>query len=190
VKLIIQIPCYNEEDTLPQTIRDLPRALPGVDEIEYLVVDDGCTDCTAQVARELGVHHIVHLKQNRGLASAFSMGMEAALQAGADIIVNTDADNQYRGEDIIKLIQPILKGQADIVIGDRGIAAVEHFSPVKRLLQRLGSWVVGHAAGIPIPDAVSGFRAFTREAALRLTILSTYIHPAGGVYDQHAAGCH
>jgi glycosyltransferase involved in cell wall biosynthesis len=114
VKLIIQIPCYNEEDTLPQTIRDLPRALPGVDEIEYLVVDDGCTDCTAQVARELGVHHIVHLKQNRGLASAFSMGMEAALQAGADIIVNTDADNQYFGEDIIKLIRPLLESSSEI----------------------------------------------------------------------------
>jgi glycosyltransferase involved in cell wall biosynthesis len=176
VKLIIQIPCYNEEDALPQTVRDLPRTLPGIDEIEYLVVDDGCTDCTTQVAQELGVHHIVRLRQNRGLAFAFSAGIEAALQAGADIIVNTDADNQYRGEDIIKLVQPILKGQADIVIGDRGIAAVEHFSPAKRLLQRLGSWIVGHAAGIPIPDAVSGFRAFTREAALRLNILSDYTY--------------
>jgi glycosyltransferase involved in cell wall biosynthesis len=176
VKLIIQIPCYNEEATLSQTIRDLPHALPGIDEIEVLVVDDGCTDCTVQVAQELGVHHIVHLKQNRGLASAFSAGMDAALQAGADIIVNTDADNQYRGEDIAKLIQPIVEGRADIVVGDRGIAAVEHFSPVKRLLQRLGSWIVGHAAGIPIPDAVSGFRAFTREAALRLTILDDYTY--------------
>jgi glycosyltransferase involved in cell wall biosynthesis len=176
VKLIIQIPCYNEEATLPQTIHDLPTTLPGIDEIEVLVVDDGCTDCTVQVAQELGVQHIVRLKQNRGLASAFSTGMEAALQAGADIIVNTDADNQYRGEDIAKLVQPILEGRADIVIGDRGIAAVEHFSPVKRLLQQLGSWVVGHAAGIPIPDATSGFRAFTREAALRLTILSDYTY--------------
>jgi glycosyltransferase involved in cell wall biosynthesis len=176
VKLIIQIPCYNEEAVLPQTIRDLPRALPGVDEIEYLVVDDGCTDCTAQVARELGVHHIVHLKHNQGLASAFSAGIDAALQAGADIIVNTDADNQYRGEDIAELVRPILEGRADIVVGDRGVAAAEHFSPVKRLLQRLGSWVVGHAAGIPIPDAVSGFRAFTREAALRLTVLGEYTY--------------
>jgi glycosyltransferase involved in cell wall biosynthesis len=176
VKLIIQIPCYNEEATLPQTIRDLPRTLPGFDEIEVLVVDDGCTDCTVQVAQELGVHHIVHLKQNRGLASAFSAGMDAALQAGADIIVNTDADNQYCGEDIAKLVQPILEGQADIVVGDRGLAAAEHFSPVKRLLQRLGSWVVERAASISIPDATSGFRAFSREAALRLTILGDYTY--------------
>jgi glycosyltransferase involved in cell wall biosynthesis len=176
VKLIIQIPCYNEEDTLPQTIRDLPRTLPGIGEIEYLVVDDGCTDCTTQVAQELGVHHIIRLRQNRGLAFAFLTGIEAALQAGADIVVNTDADNQYRGEDIIKLIQPILEGRADIVVGDRGIAAVEHFSPLKRLLQRLGSWVVERAAGIPIPDATSGFRAFTREAALRLTVLGDYTY--------------
>jgi len=176
VKLVIQIPCYNEEATLPQTIRDLPRALPGIDEIEYLVVDDGCTDRTAEVAQELGAHHIVHLKQNLGLASAFSAGMDAALQAGADIIVNTDADNQYRGEDVARLVQPILEGRADIVVGDRGIAAAQHFSPVKRLLQRLGSWVVERAAGISIPDAVSGFRAFSREAALRLTILGDYTY--------------
>ena len=176
MKLIIQIPCYNEEATLPQTIHDLPDTLQGVDEVEYLVVDDGCTDCTAQVARELGVHHIVHLKQNQGLAYAFSTGMEAALQAGADVIVNTDADNQYRGEDVAKLIQPILEGRADIVVGDRGVAALEHFSPFKRFLQRLGSWVVERAAGIPIPDATSGFRAFAREAALRLTILGDYTY--------------
>jgi glycosyltransferase involved in cell wall biosynthesis len=176
VKLVIQIPCYNEEATLPQTIRNLPTSLPGIDEIEYLVIDDGCTDGTVKVAEELGVHHIVHLKRNSGLALAFSAGLEAALQAGADIIVNTDADNQYRGEDIIKLIQPILEGQADIVVGDRGVAAVEHFSPLKRLLQRLGSWVVERAAGIPIPDATSGFRAFSREAALRLTILGDYTY--------------
>jgi glycosyltransferase involved in cell wall biosynthesis len=176
MKLIIQIPCYNEEATLPQTIHDLPHELPGIAEIEVLVVDDGCTDCTVQVAQELGVQHIVHLKQNQGLASAFSAGMDAALQAGADIIVNTDADNQYRGEDIAKLVEPILEGRSDIVVGDRGVAAAEHFSPVKRLLQQLGSWVVGYAAGIPIPDAVSGFRAFTREAALRLTILDDYTY--------------
>lgn len=176
MKLIIQIPCYNEEVTLPQTIHDLPRELPGIDKIEVLVVDDGCTDCTAQLAQELGVHHIVHLKQNRGLASAFSAGMDAALQAGADIIVNTDADNQYCGADIIKLVQPILEGRADIVVGDRGVTAAEHFSPVKRLLQQLGSWIVERAAGIPIPDATSGFRAFSREAALRLTILGDYTY--------------
>jgi glycosyltransferase involved in cell wall biosynthesis len=176
VKLVIQIPCYNEEATLPQTIRDLPRALPGIDEIEVLVVDDGCTDCTVKVARELGAHHIVSLKHNSGLAIAFSRGLEAALQAGADIIVNTDADNQYCGEDISKLVQPILEGRADIVVGDRGVAAVEHFSPLKRLLQQLGSWVVERAAGISIPDATSGFRAFSREAALRLTILGDYTY--------------
>ncbi|HEC35775.1 MAG TPA: glycosyltransferase family 2 protein [Anaerolineae bacterium] len=176
MKLVIQIPCYNEEATLPQTVRDLPRVLPGVNAIEYLVVDDGSTDRTAEVARELGVHHIVRLKQNRGLAYAFLVGLEAALQAGADIIVNTDADNQYRGEDVGRLIQPILEGRADIVVGDRGVAALEHFSPLKRVLQRWGSLVVERAAGIPIPDATSGFRAFTREAALRLTVLSDYTY--------------
>jgi len=176
VKLIIQIPCYNEEATLPQTVRGLPRVLPGVDEIEYLMVDDGSTDHTTQVAQELGIHHIVRLGQNRGLATAFITGLEAALQVGADVIVNTDADNQYRGEDIARLVQPILEGRADIVVGDRGVAALGHFSPLKRLLQRWGSWVVERAAGIPIPDATSGFRAFTREAALRLTVLSDYTY--------------
>jgi glycosyltransferase involved in cell wall biosynthesis len=174
MKLVIQIPCYNEETSLPQTLHDLPRTLPGVDEIEYLIVDDGSTDRTVEIARELGVDHIVKLKHNRGLAYAFQVGLEAALQAGADIIVNTDADNQYRGEDVGRLIKPILEGQADIAVGDRGIAALEHFPPLKRFLQRLGSWVVERASGIPIPDATSGFRAFTREAALRLTILSEY----------------
>jgi len=176
MRVIIQIPCYNEESTLPQTVRDLPHALPGVDEIQYLVIDDGSTDRTAEVARELGVHHIVRLKQNQGLACAFLTGLDAALQAGADIIVNTDADNQYRGEDISQLIQPILDGRADIVVGDRGVAALKHFPPLKRLLQRWGSWVVERAAGIAIPDATSGFRAFTREAALRLTVLSEYTY--------------
>ncbi|HEY76446.1 MAG TPA: glycosyltransferase family 2 protein [Thermoflexia bacterium] len=176
MKLIIQIPAYNEEATLPQTLRDLPRSIPGVDEIEVLVVDDGSTDRTAQVAEELGVDHIVRLKQNQGLAAAFTVGLETALRLGADIIVNTDADNQYRGEDIVRLVQPLLEGRADIVVGDRGVAALEHFSPIKRLLQQWGSWVVGRAAGIPIPDATSGFRAFTREAALRLTVLSEYTY--------------
>ena len=176
MKLVIQIPCYNEQETLPQTVRDLPRSLPGVDVVEYLVVDDGSTDGTVEVARELGVQHVVRLKQNRGLAFAFQAGLEAALQAGADVIVNTDADNQYRGEDVGRLVQPILAGQADIVVGDRGVAASEHFSPLKRLLQRWGSWVVERASGIPIPDATSGFRAFTREAALRLTVLSDYTY--------------
>jgi len=176
VKLIVQIPCYNEEAALPQTVRDLPRALPGVDAIEYLVVDDGSTDRTSEVAQESGVHHIVRLKQNRGLAIAFLTGLEVALKAGADVIVNTDADNQYQGEDVARLIQPILEGQADIVVGDRGVAALEHFSPLKRLLQKWGSWVVQRAAGIAIPDATSGFRAFTRDAALHLTVLSDYTY--------------
>ena len=176
MKLIIQIPCYNEESTLPQTLRDLPSVLPGVDQIERLVIDDGSTDRTAEVAESLGVEHIVRLRCNQGLAMAFLTGLETALQAGADIIVNTDADNQYRGEDVGRLVEPILEGRADIVIGDRGVAALEHFSPTKRLLQRLGSWVVKKAAGIPIPDATSGFRAFTREAALRLTVLSDYTY--------------
>ncbi len=176
MKLVIQIPCYNEEATLPQTVRDLPRVLPGIGVIEYLVVDDGSTDRTVEVARELGVHHVVRLKQHRGLAHAFQAGLEAALAAGADVIVNTDADNQYAGADIARLVQPILEGRADIVVGDRGVAALAHFSPFKRLLQRLGSWVVERAAGIPIPDATSGFRAFTREAALRLTVLSDYTY--------------
>ena len=176
MKLIIQIPCYNEEAVLPQTVRDLPRALPGVDQIEYLVVDDGSTDRTVEVAQEVGVHHIIRLRQNRGLAHAFVEGIEAALEAGADIIVNTDADNQYRGDDVGCLIQPILEGRADIVVGDRGVAALEHFSPVKRWLQRLGSQVVERASGIPVPDATSGFRAFTRESALRLTVLSDYTY--------------
>jgi glycosyltransferase involved in cell wall biosynthesis len=176
MKLIIQIPCYNEEQTLPLTISELPRSLPEIDRVEYLVIDDGSVDRTVEVARTLGVHHIVRHARNRGLAAAFTSGLEAALAAGADIIVNTDADNQYCGADIAKLVEPILAGQADIVVGDRGVAALEHFSPVKRGLQRLGSWIVQRAAGIPISDATSGFRAFTREAALRLTVLSDYTY--------------
>ncbi len=176
MKVVIQIPCYNEEATLPETLRDLPRTLPGVDEIEVLVVDDGSTDRTVEVAQELGVEHIVRLKQNQGLAYAFTAGLEAALRAGADIIVNTDADNQYRGEDVERLVRPLLEGRANIAVGDRGVAVLEHFSFLKRFLQRMGSWVVERAAGIPIPDATSGFRAFTREAALRLTVLSDYTY--------------
>ena len=188
VKLIIQIPCYNEENTLPVTLAELPRALPGVDEIEYLVIDDGSTDRTAEVARQLGVQHIVRQKRNRGLAAAFQAGLEAALAAGADLIVNTDADNQYFGPDIAVLVQPILDGRADIVVGDRGVADSEHFSALKRVLQRLGSWVVERAAGIPIPDATSGFRAFTREAALRLTVLSEYTYTLETLIQAGARG--
>ncbi len=188
MRLIIQIPCYNEEATLPATLRDLPRIVAGVDQIEFLVVDDGSTDRTAQVARELGVQHVVCHKANRGLAAAFVTGLEAALAAGADLIVNTDGDNQYYGADVETLIQPIVEGRADIVVGDRGVAALEHFSPVKRALQRLGSWVVQRAAGIPIPDATSGFRAFTRDAALRLTVLSDYTYTLETLIQAGARG--
>ncbi len=174
MKLIIQIPCYNEEQTLPQTLRDLPRSLPGVDRIEFLVIDDGSDDNTAQVARDLGVEHVVRLRRNRGLAYAFVVGLDNAVRLGADIIVNTDADNQYRGEDVARLIAPILAGRADMVVGDRGVGTLAHFSPGKRLLQRLGSWVVQQAAGLDIPDATSGFRALTRDAALRTLVLSNY----------------
>jgi glycosyltransferase involved in cell wall biosynthesis len=174
MKLIIQIPCYNEAETLPITLRELPRTLPGIDEIEWLVMDDGSTDQTVEVARTLGVHHIGRFPQNRGLGRAFVAGLEMALSAGADIIVNTDADNQYDASNIPQLIAPILDHRAEIVVGDRGVANLAHFSPTKRLLQRIGSWVVQSASGLNVPDATSGFRAFSREAALRITVLSDY----------------
>ena len=176
MKLIIQIPCYNEEATLPQTLRDLPQTIPGIDEIEVLVIDDGSQDRTVEVAQALGVDHILQLPRNMGLATAFSRGLETALALGADIIVNTDGDNQYCGADIAGLVQPILSGEADIVVGDRGVGALEHFSPLKRRLQVWGSWVVSKAAGIPIRDATSGFRAFSRDAALHLTVLGEYTY--------------
>jgi glycosyltransferase involved in cell wall biosynthesis len=176
VKLIIQIPCYNEELTLPLTVADLPTSLPCIDKIEYLIIDDGSSDRTVEVARALGIHHIVRHGHNRGLAAAFQTGIDAALAAGADIVVNTDGDNQYAGADVGKLVEPIVTGHAEIVVGDRGVAAHAEFSPLKRVLQRLGSWVVEQAAGVPIPDATSGFRAFSREAALRLTVLSEYTY--------------
>ena len=174
MKLVIQIPCHNEEKTLPQTIQDLPQNLPGVDHIEWLVIDDGSTDRTTQVAESLGVQHVVRLRRHQGLARAFLAGLETALRLDADIIVNTDADNQYKGKDVLRLIEPILDGRADIVVGDRGVATLTHFSPLKRQLQRLGSWVVQQAAGVSIPDATSGFRALTRKAALRTLVLSEY----------------
>jgi glycosyltransferase involved in cell wall biosynthesis len=173
-KLIIQIPCLNEADTLPATIADLPRSVPGIDVIEFLVIDDGSRDGTSDVARACGVDHVVRLRRNKGLAAAFAAGIDASLKQGADFIVNTDADNQYAGKDIAKLLQPLLKGQADIVIGDRNIAALEHMSWRKRQLQRLGSWVVRQVSNTSVPDTTSGFRAYTREAALRMTIVSEF----------------
>ncbi|MFZ5917798.1 MAG: glycosyltransferase family 2 protein [Chloroflexota bacterium] len=174
MKLVIQIPCYNEETTLPLTLQDLPASLPGIDCLEWLVVDDGSIDGTAAVARQMGVHHVVRHPRNMGLAQAFLTGLEAALKAGADIIVNTDADNQYWGADVARLVQPIVDGQADIVVGDRGVGTVAHFSPLKRWLQRLGSRVVGLASGAAVADATSGFRALSREAALRTIVYSQY----------------
>ncbi len=174
MKLIIQIPCYNEAEHLPETVDALPGELPGIDTLEYLVIDDGSTDGTAQVAQKIGVHHIVRLPNHIGLAAGFVTGLEACIRRGADLIVNTDADNQYHAEDIQHLIEPILAGRADIVVGDRGVASLEEFSPLKRGLQRLGSWVIAKASGVQTPDATSGFRAISREAALRTLVLSEY----------------
>ncbi len=174
VKVIIQIPCFNEALTLPQTVAALPRTLAGVDSLEYLVIDDGSSDATAEVALELGVEHVVRLPANGGLARAFVAGLDACIQRGADVIVNTDADNQYCADDIALLVAPILAGRAEVVVGDRGVANHRDFSATKRTLQRFGSWVVSQAANAPIPDATSGFRALTRDAALRTVVLSEY----------------
>lgn len=176
MKLIIQIPCYNESETLEIALNDLPRKLDGVDEIEYLIINDGSKDNTVEVARNWGVHHIVNFKQNKGLAKGFMAGLDGCLRNGADIIVNTDADNQYCAEDIATLIQPILDGKADMVIGARPIDQTEHFSFIKKKLQHLGSWVVRKASNTNIPDAPSGFRAFSREAAMRINVVNDYTY--------------
>jgi glycosyltransferase involved in cell wall biosynthesis len=174
LKLIIQIPCLNEAQNIAQTVQFLPREIPGIDELEYLVIDDGSTDNTSQVAHQSGVHHVITLPHHVGLATAFTIGLESSLENDADIIVNTDADNQYNAEDIPRLVEPIISGRAEIVIGDRGVATLKSFSTTKRILQRFGSWVIGQASGIDTPDATSGFRAFTRAAALRTLVMNDY----------------
>jgi glycosyltransferase involved in cell wall biosynthesis len=176
MKLIVQVPCLNEEASLPETLRAIPRSIPGIDRVEVLIVDDGSTDRTGEVARAHGADHVVRFTRHKGLAAAFMAGLDASLRLGADIIVNTDADNQYPGHEIPRLIAPILAGEADMVVGDRGVAEVQHFSPTKRLLQRLGSWVVRKVSGTRVGDATSGFRAFTRDAALRINIVSEFTY--------------
>jgi glycosyltransferase involved in cell wall biosynthesis len=178
VKLIVQIPCLNEADTLPATIADIPRQIDGIDEVEILVIDDGSTDGTSRVAREHGADHVVRFPQNRGLGHAFKAGFDTCLRLGADIIVNTDGDNQYFGGDVAALVQPILQGKAHIVIGDRQTGDISHFSLPKRLLQRFGSNVVGRLASIRVPDVASGFRAYSREAALHLPTFTDFDHTA------------
>lgn len=176
MKLIIQIPCLNEAETLEIALNDLPKQIEGIDEIEYLIINDGSSDNTVEVAKKWGVHYVVNFKQNKGLAKGFMAGLDACLREGADIIVNTDADNQYCGEDIEKLVKPILEGKADIVIGERPIDDTEHFSPLKKKLQHIGSWTVRVASKSDIPDAPSGFRAYSREAAMRLNVINEYTY--------------
>ena len=176
MKLIIQIPCFNEAAQLPATLADLPRELEGFSEVEWLVIDDGSTDRTIEVARELGVDHLVRLTNNKGLAAGFQAGIDTALKLGADVIVNTDADNQYYGPDIARLVEPILQGRADMVVGDREVGGIEHFSPLKKSLQRLGSWVVRQASSTTVPDTTSGFRAYNREAAIQMMVVSKFTY--------------
>jgi glycosyltransferase involved in cell wall biosynthesis len=174
MKLIIQIPCHNEAQVISQTIKLLPTSIEGFTSIEYMVIDDGSDDGTVDIAQAAGVHHIVKLPGHMGLAAAFTAGLDACIKKGADVIVNTDADNQYQAEDIRLLVEPIINGRAQIVVGDRGVASLETFSPIKRFLQRVGSWVVAKFSGMDIPDATSGFRALNREAALRTMVLNDY----------------
>ncbi len=187
-KLVIQIPCFNEAATLPATLAELPRSIEGVDRIEVLVVDDGSSDGTAQVAHDHGVDQVVRLPENRGLAAAFRAGLEESLRRGADVIVNTDADNQYNAGDIEALVRPILDGRADVVIGDRGVAELAQFSWLKRQLQRLGSWFVGQASGLETPDATSGFRAWGREAAFNTIVQSGYSYTLETLIQAGARG--
>ena len=176
MKLIVQIPCLNEEETLPETLASIPRTIPGVDVVEVLVIDDGSSDRTSEVARQHGADHIVRFTRRKGLAAGFMAGLDAALRLGADVIVNTDADNQYPAAEIPRLVAPILAGQADMVVGDRGVGEVGHFSWTKRRLQWLGTWVVRKVSGAPVVDATSGFRALTRDCALRINIVSEFTY--------------
>lgn len=176
MKLIIQIPCYNEAETLEIALNDLPKHIDGIDTIEYLIINDGSTDNTVEIARKWGVHYVVNFKRNKGLAKGFMAGLDACLRNGADIIVNTDADNQYNGDDIETIVRPIIEGQTDIVIGARPIDQIEHFSPVKKKLQHFGSWVVRKASNSEIPDAPSGFRAYSREAAMQMVVINEYTY--------------
>ncbi len=176
MKLIIQIPCYNEEKTLGTAVADLPKKIDNIDEIEYLVINDGSTDDTVGAAKRAGVHHIVSYAKNKGLAGAFMTGIDACLRLGADIIVNTDADNQYCGEDIASLVAPITSGRAEMVIGERPISEIEDFSPLKKKLQKIGSYAVRKISGTDVPDAPSGFRAYTRDAAMRINVVSKYTY--------------
>ncbi len=188
MKLIIQIPCYNEEKTLPITINSLPKAIEGIDEIEVLIINDGSTDSTVKVAKELGIKHIHSLNKNYGLARAFSVGLNKAIELGADIIVNTDADNQYCAEDISKLIKPILENRADMVIGERPISNIKHFSFVKKCLQKLGSKVMSIISGVQINDAPSGFRAFSRRTALNINVFDNYTYTLETIIQANAKG--
>jgi glycosyltransferase involved in cell wall biosynthesis len=176
MKLIIQIPCFNEADQLPRTLAELPREVEGFDVVERLVIDDGSTDETIAVARTHGVEHLVRLTNNKGLATGFQAGIDTALKLGADVIVNTDADNQYYGPDVARLVRPILEGRADMVVGDREVTNIEHFSPLKKTLQRLGSWIVRQASSTSVPDTTSGFRAYNREAAIGMLVVSKFTY--------------
>ena len=176
MKLIIQIPCFNEEQTLPLVLADLPRQVDGFDAVEWLIIDDGSTDATIEVARAGGVDHVVRLTNNKGLAAGFQAGLDACLKLGADVVVNTDGDNQYNAHDIPKLVAPILAGKADMVVGDREVHKIEHFSPLKKTLQRLGSWVVRQASSTEVPDTTSGFRAYNREAAIQMAVVSKFTY--------------
>ena len=188
IKLVIQIPCFNEEQTLPETLADLPREVPGIDIVEWLVIDDGSTDRTVEVARAHGVDHVVEHSHNRGLAAAFLTGLDAALRRGADIVVNTDADNQYQGSCIPDLVRPVLDSGADMVIGERPIEQISEFSGLKKRLQRLGSWVVRRLSGTDVRDAASGFRAFSRDAALRLQVFGKYSYTMETLVQAKAEG--